>query len=60
MHLLHVFRLEDGPLEIKLMVDSCKAAANIKRSMDLAPKVITHKVSFFTFGNIVWLIVPYM
>lgn len=42
---LHVnFRLERGPLEIQLMMNRCKEAARIKESMNLAPRILTHKV----------------
>lgn len=40
-----VSRLEEGPLEIQLMVNSCKEAARIREGMNLTPKIITHKVS---------------
>lgn len=42
---LFVSRLEEGPLEIQLMIKSCQTAAYIKQMMTLGPKTLTHKVS---------------
>ncbi|XKL62908.1 hypothetical protein PGB90_002741 [Kerria lacca] len=37
------FELEEGSLEIQLMINSCKTAAELKQSMNLAPKILTHE-----------------
>ena len=44
-NILSDLRLEGGPLEIQLMVNSCKEAARIKEALNLQPKMLTHKVS---------------
>lgn len=49
---LLIFRLEEGPLEINLMVNSCKVAARIRETMNLAPKMVTHKVGVFLMMKI--------
>lgn len=42
-----IFRLEEGPLEVQRMVQSCKTASDIKRQMNLPAKIITHEVEIF-------------